>query len=138
LSELRPINQPKPAVLEVRVVEGLDDVAVLEAEGELDLSSVPELRGPLFDRVEGGVRVVLDLSKVSFIDSSGIAVLVQAHREGSGDRSFNGNGCLLHTVVAPGSQVARVFELATLDRALPVFADRAEAMSRLTQSGAGD
>ncbi|MGH2955625.1 MAG: STAS domain-containing protein [Solirubrobacterales bacterium] len=135
MPELTPINGPKPALLAVRVVEGPDDVAVLEAEGELDLSSAPELRGPLFERVEGGVRIVLDLSKVSFIDSSGIAVLVQAHRASNGDRS-NG-GPALHTVIAPGSQVARVFELATLDRALPVFENRDHAIRGLTREGSG-
>ena len=132
MSELTPLNGPKPALLDVRTVEGPDDVAILEAEGELDLSSAPELRGPLFNRVEGGLRIVLDLSKVSFIDSSGIAVLVQAYRASNGGQPSNGSGPTLHTVVAPGSQVARVFELATLDRAMPVFASREEAIRRLT------
>ena len=137
MSELTPINEPNPALLDVRVVEGPDDVAVLEAEGELDLSSAAELRGPLFDRVEGGLRIVLDLSKVSFIDSSGIAVLVHAHRATNGGLASNGAGPALHTVIAPGSQVARVFELATLDRAMPTFADREEAISRLTGTASG-
>lgn len=52
---------------------------VVRAEGELDLYSAPGLREALLSGITSGHhRVVLDLSEVTFIDSSGFAVLVGA------------------------------------------------------------
>jgi anti-sigma B factor antagonist len=65
--------------------------------------------------------VIVDLSWVSFIDSSGIALLIQAFRA-------TDQAGVLTTVIAEGSQVERVFRLAGIDRALPLFMDRAGAV----------
>ena len=53
------------------------DAATVVAEGEIDLASSPDLRSELQALLDGGVRtLVLDLSGVTFIDSSGLGVLV--------------------------------------------------------------
>jgi anti-sigma B factor antagonist len=52
-----------------------DGREVLTPEGELDLITVPELEQRLVDALEAG-DTVLELSRVSFIDSTGIALLV--------------------------------------------------------------
>lgn len=134
MSTARPISESNPALLDVRPVEGPEEVDVLEAQGELDLSTTAQLKAPLLERIEGGLRVVLDLSRVSFIDSSGIAVVVQAYRGTT--ETGNGDGPGLNLVIAPGSQVARVFELAALDRTMPVFTSREEAIGKFAQNGA--
>lgn len=54
----------------------LNDALVVTLEGELDAKSVSVLR-PCFEQlVDAGKAVVLDLSEVSFIDSSGIGAIV--------------------------------------------------------------
>ena len=61
--------------VDVHRVEGLTAV---NAAGEIDLATAPELRAAL-ERVTG--RVVVHLDEVTYLDSSGIAVLVaQQHR----------------------------------------------------------
>jgi anti-anti-sigma factor len=61
--------------VERTVVDGRGRVAVV---GELDAFSAPELRSSI-DQIDGG-DVELDLGGVSFIDSSGLATVVEAHQ----------------------------------------------------------
>ena len=57
------------------------DEAVVTVEGEVDLQSSPQLRAELRDVIESGARrVIVDLSRLEFIDSSGLGVLVGAHQ----------------------------------------------------------
>ena len=59
---------------------------VIRVGGELDLSTVPSLEHELeaaLERPDGGV--VVDLSDLEFIDSTGIAVLVRAMGESDGE-----------------------------------------------------
>lgn len=53
---------------------------VLSASGELDLAAVPELRAQLAAAHLAGATVVLDVRDVTFMDSSGLAVLLAADR----------------------------------------------------------
>lgn len=58
-------------------VERDGNVATILAAGEIDLASSPDLRSALQALLDDGVRrLVLDLSGVTFIDSSGLGVLV--------------------------------------------------------------
>jgi anti-sigma B factor antagonist len=100
------------------------NVSVVFLEGELDLSTVPQLEKRLFAQTRTKATVVVDLTRVTFIDSSGIALLIRAFRETDAGRA-------LGTVIAENSQVDRVFRLAGIDRALPLFTSRAEALDRL-------
>lgn len=61
--------------------ERYDDVYLLTVSGELDLASHQALNDEL-ERAETSEakRILLDLSRVTFIDSTGICLLVQAHR----------------------------------------------------------
>ena len=58
-----------------------DGNTVIRVGGELDLSSVPQLRSCLSDLVNRGeLNLVLDLSDVTFCDSTALGVFVGAHR----------------------------------------------------------
>ncbi|MFL5907343.1 MAG: STAS domain-containing protein [Solirubrobacterales bacterium] len=103
--------------------------SVVSLAGELDLSTIPRLEGRLFEELRTRPGVVVDLTRLSFIDSSGIGLLIQAFRA-DGDR---GGMC---TVISPRSQVERVFALAGIDRALPVFQSREAALTALN-NGSG-
>jgi anti-anti-sigma factor len=102
-------------------------VALLVAEGELDAYTEPLLQSCL-ERVEvdGRRHLALDLSGVSFLDSTALGVLVRAVRE---VRERGGEAL----VVLPGTTARRIFEITTLDRSLPVADSRAEALEQLAR-----
>jgi anti-sigma B factor antagonist len=77
----------------------------VELVGELDLSSVGELDRHLREIAgEKPGRIVIDLGNLEFMDSTGLALLIRAHR----DAQANGHRLYLR----PGShQVQRLFEL---------------------------
>ena len=87
---------------------------VLSVYGELDMASAPELEKQV-KRLQwaGAASIVIDLSGLDFIDSTGLHVLILAHR-----RAPEGQLTLLR---GP-RPVHRVFELTCTDRVLP-FAD---------------
>ncbi len=125
-----PVEPSLPdELLRIKKADGADRALTLEAEGELDLSTANRLHDSLMVPISEGLDLMVDLTRVSFIDSSGIAALVRAFR------SLDGAG-RMSVLIAPGSQVARIFEIARLDDALPTFTDRAEAVSGLRAPGA--
>jgi anti-anti-sigma factor len=99
------------------VVEEVDGLVVIRAEGEIDTSTV----GSLDDAVDtalrkGSDRLVLDLSQVIFVDSAGASALLTAHRAAEARGGRLG-------VVSPSDQVLRVVRLLGLDGILRVFGD---------------
>jgi len=102
-------------------------VSVVEIGGEIDLHVAPQLRGALLRVGEGdSPRVVVDLSEVSFLDSTGIGVLVGALkrvREKGGALAFCG----------VQARVRRVFEITGLMDALPIFESREAALAALEE-----
>jgi anti-sigma B factor antagonist len=117
-------------LLSVRVESAGPNASVVSLAGELDLSTIPRIEGQLFEQLRSHPGVVIDLTRLSFIDSSGIGLLIKAFRAVD-------DGGRLHTVIAPGSQVERVFRLAGIDRALPLFVERTRALESLN-GAAGD
>jgi anti-sigma B factor antagonist len=92
------------------------DFQVVRVSGEVDLSWSQELRRAILDALKAGDRVGVDMSGVSYIDSSGIAALV----EGFQSARAKGQRFALLAVSAP---VKSVLELARLDRVFPIYAD---------------
>jgi anti-sigma B factor antagonist len=103
-------------------IESESHAVVLTAEGELDAYSAPELNDSLEDaRVRELDRFVADLSKVSFMDSTALGLLVRTVKDVV-DRGGRAR------IVLPKTSARRIFEITTLDRILPVAASRAEAV----------
>jgi anti-sigma B factor antagonist len=67
------------AVLRV-TVEALEDACLIRARGEFDSSTAELLRSPLDAARTDGVTTLVDLAGVSFIDSAGLRVLLEAAR----------------------------------------------------------
>ncbi|HEX5712408.1 MAG TPA: STAS domain-containing protein [Solirubrobacterales bacterium] len=81
-------------------------------EGELDLANADKLETALDAALAGSRRVVLDMAALTFIDSTGIALLVAAlGHEGSEDR--------LRFVPSQSLAVTRVLEITGVDSRLP-------------------
>jgi anti-sigma B factor antagonist len=101
--------------------ERLDDgVTIVTAAGELDIVGADRLRGLLGElRRQGDIsHLVIDLSDVAFIDSSGMGVLVGAQRL---------TQYPLRIVVAH-NPVRRALHLARLDKVFAIVDSRAKAL----------
>ena len=95
---------------------------VLDVAGEVDLSTAPALRARIDDVVaSGGRRLVVDLADVSFMDSSGLSVLVSGFK---GMREAGGG----MAVVCPNAAIAKIFSITGLDRVFPVHPSLREAV----------
>ena len=71
------MSQPDPIAVSIEL--GADHEAVVRVRGEIDLSSASMLRAVLVEQVVVHDVVTVDLSEVSFIDSSGLWALLDAH-----------------------------------------------------------
>ena len=99
------------------------NVDIFHLEDEIDLHYAPALRA-LF-QAKANRRcpaLVVDLSRVPFIDSTGIAVLLEYLRDAS---DFGGKFC----VAGPTDHVRHVFEIVKLQKSLPVFESTADAIA---------
>jgi anti-anti-sigma factor len=97
--------------ISTRTVGGM---TIAELAGELDIASAPALREQLLSLLRpGSSRFVIDLSKVSLCDASGLAVLV-----GIGRRARLLGGFLRLAAVSP--QADRVLHITGLHRHLPI------------------
>jgi anti-sigma B factor antagonist len=93
------------------------DRLVLSAQGEIDVVSAPALRTALQGAAASeAAEVCLDLSRVEFLDSTGLTALVDAG-EWLRDRSF--------AVICPDGPVRRVMAVTGIDRIVTVQATRA-------------
>ena len=99
-------------------------VPVVVARGELDAYAEPDVLSAFADLSEE-LRVVVDLEAVSFLDSTALGAFVRSLRE----MTDRGGEAL---VVLPANAARRIFEITTLDRALPTSESRALAVEALT------
>lgn len=88
---------------------GQDGEWIVVVEGEIDVATSPRLRKELTSLMERGARrIILDLGAMTFIDSSGLGVLVGALRR---LREQGGDAIVLRGLQEP---VRRVFEITGL------------------------
>lgn len=98
----------------------LDEWIVIQARGEVDVASSPALSRALTDAISVEQHVITDLSGVSFIDSTGLGVLVQALNESIAA------GVQLRLVITDPN-VLKVFEVTALDGVFEIHPSTAEA-----------
>lgn len=98
---------------------------VVRLAGDVDLEHTPEVRKTLLDAVAERRDVLVDMSEVTYIDSSGIASLIEALQAA---RSIGAELGL----VSVSMQALRVLRLARLDLVFPIHDDLASAMSNAT------
>jgi anti-sigma B factor antagonist len=105
-------------------VEQLDDIVVVTLSGELDAYDAPAIRTSFHDVVETSpAAIVLDLTAVSFLDSTVLGTIVgllRRVREAGGE---------LRTVL-PETTARRIFEITGLDKALDIRLNRENALER--------
>ncbi len=96
---------------------------VVALQGEIDLERSPGVRRLLLGCVEQGKDLLVDLSAVSYIDSSGIANLIEALQ------CAKTNG-LRFALVSVSEQAKRVLKLARLDTVFVIYDDLDNALQQ--------
>ncbi len=97
---------------------------VLRPHGEIDYATGPELRRALTDTlVAGEVHVVVDLTEVDFIESTGLGALIGGRR-----RAHALNGSL--GLVCAEDQVLKVFRVTGLDKVFAIHRSVEAATAR--------
>ena len=105
---------------------------VIAVRGEIDLFTAPELKQALTDAIEGGEhRVAIDLTDVSFLDSTALGVLIGAVK-----RLRSRGGAL--AIVNTEPSIAKTFEITGLDQIFTIVPSRAEALAALDDAIEGD
>ena len=109
LDTIPTVSQPEPSIISL--------------EGEIDLHESPNVRESLKPLIEKKApRIYVDMTEVTYIDSSGLAVLIDAMQ-----RIANYGGKFGLIAIRPA--VRTVLEIARLDQVFRVYADRATAVS---------
>ena len=108
----------------VRSLERLDSGIVVRLGGDVDMHTSPELHQTLVELcAEKPQRLVLDLSAVDYLDSSGVGSLVEIYR-----RTMKEGGRLV--LVSPSARVNGVLEITKLDRFFTIVGSEQEALQQ--------
>ena len=105
------------------ITEVVDETTILRPIGEIDLSRAPSLRHKLSEvQSTKPVRLIIDLIHVPYMDSSGVATLVEAMQVA---RRSGGKIVLC----AMQERVQSIFEIARLDMVFTIVSDTTEALT---------
>jgi anti-anti-sigma factor len=119
------VSEPPVGLFEIDVSSREGGVKLVVLRGELDFDDAPRLGRVLEElRAEGERRVVVDLSELTFIDSSGISVLVVAARAANVEQQA-------FVVAAPTPNVQRVFDIVSLSELVVVEPAVESALERV-------
>lgn len=88
---------------------------IFRLRGSLDIATSPTARAALIEAAnEGKNDIIVDLSQVEFLDSTGLGALIGAHR-----RALEKGGRI--RLVTPDGQIARLLHITGLVRVLAVY-----------------
>jgi anti-sigma B factor antagonist len=103
-----------------------DDLPVVHVSGEVDVHSAPQLREGLAAELDAATRaVVVDLTRVGFLDSTGLGALV-AVRTAAGERG------LALPVVCTSERIMKLFTITGLDGVFDIHQDVDAAAAAVT------
>jgi anti-anti-sigma factor len=109
-------------------IEERGDIVIASLTGELDIVGASSTGEAIGEAVPSHARaVVVDLSRLEFIDSSGIAMMFSLARRLGGRRQD------LRVVARAGEPVLRVLELVEFDRAAPIYETVDAALAELAR-----
>lgn len=95
---------------------------VIELSGEVDLSCSPEARKSILACLKANKNLLIDLSAVTYIDSSGVASLVEGYQTAKKQNQKFG-------LVGVSKAVLNVLQLARLDKVFPIHGSAAECIA---------
>jgi anti-sigma B factor antagonist len=127
------IDAPVAPAVEFGVIRHeLDErTSLISVEGELDLSSAPQLKWTLLDAIDAAHNLlVLDLSLASFMDSTALGVLIGVNR------SLGIDGRM--AIACARTEVLHIFELSGMDSMFSIFATLGEALAYIQRQPAAE
>lgn len=93
---------------------------MVTVHGDVDMKTARSLRGAIADAAQDGKpRLIVDMSEVRFMDSSGLAALMGAYRA---------LRARTHMVVVCPENLRRIFEVSRFDRVVPIVGSLPEAL----------
>ncbi|MEU6012168.1 STAS domain-containing protein [Streptomyces sp. NPDC047453] len=99
-----------------------NDWTVVEIRGEVDVYTVPRIREHLGKRIQAGRhRLIVDLTGTTFMDSTGLGLLVGIHK-----RIRTRAGALRPVIVNPN--IRQIFTVTSLDQVFPIYDSTQAAM----------
>ncbi len=111
-----------PAGFPVATISGLP---VVRGPAEIDITNAGQMRAALLAAAaQGHATIVVDLTDTSFCDTSGLQVLVLAHRRAAAE------GGELRLVVRAAT-LLRLFSITGVDHVIPTFTTLRQAISEL-------
>ena len=104
-------------------IENKNGLTVCHIEGEIDINTSPGIKKSLDKLLQSKTpKIIVNLAKVTYVDSSGLATLVEILKN---MRSYGGR--LRLTNLSP--KVKSLFEITKLEKLFEIMADEQEAMS---------
>jgi anti-sigma B factor antagonist len=99
------------------------EATVVVAEGEIDLATTGDVRDTIGELiVDGDVHLVVDLQKVSFLDSTGLGAFIGARRRA---HAFKGS----FSLVCTNESRMKIFRITRLDRVLDFYETQEAALA---------
>ena len=103
-----------------------DSVVILDVKGEIDLYNASEIKTMIQKLIDSQkYDVIINLEKVSYIDSSGIGALISSL---SSLKKYQGSMKIINLLAS----VKRVFELTKLISFFDIYSSEEEALSKFT------
>jgi anti-anti-sigma factor len=110
-------------------LEARPPLAIISVSGELDIATAPDFRRSVESTLEEDFqRLLFDLSKLRFMDSTGVQIVLEAHQRLGQDNV---------AICAPAPIVRKVFEALGLTGQIVIYGDCDEALSHVQASPAG-
>jgi anti-sigma B factor antagonist len=122
---MRALGGHEEAIDEFRIDEERvgSGTVLLALHGEADMRIASELKDRLGEVIDDGpVAVVLDLTNAAFVDSTALGVFLGAMK------ALRARGGRFR-IVAPRSEIRRIFEMTLLDRVFELDLSRREALA---------
>lgn len=108
-------------------IEHKDNTVIIKPFGEIDLHNSPQLRKTLQEVIkQDTANLLIDLEAVSYMDSSGLATLVEVfqHIQKLGKKL---------ALFSLQDTVKNIFSITRLDEIFPIYPSRKEALKELTR-----
>lgn len=103
---------------------------VIRLNGEFDSYTCSRVRSVMIELIEKGTNdLLIDLTGVEYIDSSGLGVLV------GGSKRINAKGGKIHLLILD-SQIREVFRMTGLERIFPIYQTEEEFDEEMTKTSA--
>ena len=107
--------------MEIKLLQ-VEEIAVYHVNGEINISTSPDLKKQ-FEK-QPSKKIIVNLEKVTYIDSSGLATLVEMLK-----KTRSQGGAL--GLAGMSDKVKSLFEITKLDKLFSIFPNQDEAVSKI-------